>query len=256
MTSGGAALRIEEAGDPSHPLVVLVHGAMDRAAGMLRLSRRLDHDHHVVRYDRRGYGRSTPHPGPFDIDAHVADLVGILAGRRALLVGHSYGGDIVLALAHRHPELVVGAVVFESPRSWEPWWPSSSAAAMAEEARLDPAEGAEAFMRRVIGNRRWEALPERTRETRRAEGVPLREELSSIRRRAPWVDGEIRVPVMLGYGTKAREHHVRAMTLAAELIPGARLAVLDDCGHMANQTHPDMFRELLVDPLLADLERW
>lgn len=249
--SAPTPLRVESAGDPTHPLMVLVHGAMDRSAGMLRLSRRLDHDHHVVRYDRRGYGRSTPHPGPFHIDAHVDDLLAILAGRPAFLVGHSFGGNIVLALAHRHPELAVGVVVYEAPRSWEPWWPSSSAAAMAEEAALDPAEGAEHFMRRVVGRARWEALPERTREARRAEGVPLREELTSIRHRAPWIDGEISVPVMLGVGGKAREHHVRAMETAAAGIPNARLVVLPDCGHMANQTHPDLFREALIDPLLA-----
>ena len=45
----------ETAGDPANPLVVLIHGSMDRGAGLLRLSRRLDHDHHVLRYDRRGY---------------------------------------------------------------------------------------------------------------------------------------------------------------------------------------------------------
>ena len=46
----------EEAGDPDAPLVVVVHGTMDRAAGMLRLSRKLDHRYRVLRYDRRGYG--------------------------------------------------------------------------------------------------------------------------------------------------------------------------------------------------------
>ena len=51
-----------EAGPPGAPPVVLVHGAMDRSAGMLRLSRRLDETHRVLRYDRRGYGRSKPHP--------------------------------------------------------------------------------------------------------------------------------------------------------------------------------------------------
>jgi pimeloyl-ACP methyl ester carboxylesterase len=64
VTHTGPAIWAEEAGDAAHPLVVLVHGAMDRSAGMLRLSRRLDHEYRVVRYDRRGYGRSTPHGGP------------------------------------------------------------------------------------------------------------------------------------------------------------------------------------------------
>jgi pimeloyl-ACP methyl ester carboxylesterase len=76
----------ETAGDPSSPLVVVVHGSMDRSAGLLRLSRRLDGEHRVLRYDRRGYGRSrgarfveiagAGHLGPNTHSAAVADLLG------------------------------------------------------------------------------------------------------------------------------------------------------------------------------------
>ena len=57
----------EVAGPADAPLVVLVHGTMDRSTGMLKVSRRLDSRFRVVRYDRRGYGRSAPHDGPFEI---------------------------------------------------------------------------------------------------------------------------------------------------------------------------------------------
>ena len=106
----------EEAGDPEHPLVVVIHGSMDRSAGMLKLSRRLDADFRVLRYDRRGYGRSFPHPGPFTMDAQVEDLVGLLAGRKAVLIGHSYGGNVALATADHHPDLVAGVAVYETER--------------------------------------------------------------------------------------------------------------------------------------------
>ena len=39
------------------PCVVFVHGAMDRAAGMIRIARCLP-TWNIIRYDRRGYGRS------------------------------------------------------------------------------------------------------------------------------------------------------------------------------------------------------
>ena len=63
----------EEAGPSDAPLVVLVHGTMDRSTGMLRISRRLDDQLRVLRYDRRGYGKSSPHNGPFDMAAQVGD---------------------------------------------------------------------------------------------------------------------------------------------------------------------------------------
>ena len=125
----------EVAGPDDAPLVVLIHGSMDRSAGLLRLSRRLDDGHQVVRYDRRGYGRSRPHPGPYGIESQVGDVEALLAGRPAVVFGHSYGGNVALALASRRPDLVAAVAVFEVPLSWLDWWPGSTAAASGSPAR-------------------------------------------------------------------------------------------------------------------------
>jgi len=243
-------IRVEEAGDVTHPLIVLVHGAMDRSAGMLRLSRRLDDNFRVTRYDRRGYGRSTPHAGPYDMAAQVADLVEVIGTRQAVIVGHSYGGNIALAAAEQHPSLIAGVVIYETPLSWEPWWPGSTAGAVAIKAAGQPEEAAEAFMRRIIGVDRWEALPERTRATRRSEGVALVEELADLREHQPWHADRIQVPVVVGCGTRGAAHHKKGMEMVAATIPGADLIVLEGCGHAAPHTDSVAFRNHLVAPLL------
>jgi len=244
----------DEAGPEEAPLVVLVHGAMDRSAGMLKLSRRLDHDHRVLRYDRRGYGRSTPHPGPFSMPHQVDDLLALIGERRAILVGHSYGGNVALAAAARRADLVRGVVVYESPLSWMPWWPSATPGTAAIESAHDTEAAAEAFMRRLIGAERWEALPERTRATRRAEGAALVGELGDLRAHAPWVAAAITVPVWAGVGEHAVPHQQRGMRELAAMLPDCRLVELPGCRHMANATDPDLFRRLLVDPLLERLD--
>ena len=48
---------------PAAVHIVLVHGSLDRSAGMTKLSRRLEDGFRVARYDRRGYGRSMRTPG-------------------------------------------------------------------------------------------------------------------------------------------------------------------------------------------------
>ena len=106
--------------------VVLVHGSLDRSAGLLKLGRQLDRRFRVSRYDRRGYGRSRPHPGPFTMAGQVDDLVALVssapdATTPCVIVGHSYGGNVALAVADRHPDLVAAVVTYESPLSWEPW---------------------------------------------------------------------------------------------------------------------------------------
>ncbi len=239
----------EEAGDAAHPLIVLVHGSMDRSSGMLKLSRRLDADYRVLRYDRRGYGRSFPHDGPYTMDAQIRDLVELLAGRRAVIVGHSYGGNVALATAQRHPDLVAGVAVYETPLSWEPWWPGKTAGSVAVAASGKPQEAAEMFMRRMIGHRRWEALPESTRETRRAEGLAMVEELADLRRHQPWSAEHITMPVVTSYGSLGAPHHQEGMRYAASLLhcPFVELA---DCRHDAPLSHPGLFRTAVIESLL------
>ncbi len=242
----------EEAGDPDGPLVALVHGTMDRAAGMLRLSRKLDHRYRVLRYDRRGYGRSNPHDGPFDMPAQVHDLVSLLRGRPAVLVAHSYGGNVALATAALHPELVAGVALYETPMSWTSWWPGTTAGSVATAAReRSDADAAEVFMRRIIGDRRWEELPERTRATRRAEGAAMVGELTDLRAHEPWRPEQIVVPVIVGRGTRGAPHHVEGMARMADLISSAELVTLEGCRHDAPTSHPAEFHHLLVEPLMA-----
>ena len=239
----------EEAGSEADPLIVVIHGSMDRSAGMLKLSRRLDEDFRVLRYDRRGYGRSFPHDGPYTMDAQVADLVGLLDGRKAVLIGHSYGGNVALATADHHPDLVAGVAVYETPLSWEPWWTGTSAGAIAVAAADRPEDAAEQFLRRMLGDRRWEQLPERSRLIRRREGVAMVGELADLRRKQPWIAAHITAPVVVAFGSLGKPHHRQGMTYAAALL-GCPLVELVDCRHDAPSSHPALFRSAVVDPLL------
>ncbi len=258
----GAPVWRESAGPAGAAPIVLVHGSMDRSTGLLKVSRQLDATHRVVRYDRRGYGRSVGadgrHRGPFGIDHQVADLLDVLdrAGvtgapdAAAVLVGHSYGGNVALALAERHPHLVRAVAVYETPLSWEPWWPRSTAGAAAVAAVDEPEVAAERFMRRLIGDARWEALPERTRATRRAEGAAMVGELADLRIRAPWSAHGIRVPVVAAYGEHGAAHHRRGMEHLAEVLADAEVVELAGCRHDAPLSHPALFAERVVGRLL------
>jgi pimeloyl-ACP methyl ester carboxylesterase len=236
----------EEAGDPVAPLLVLVHGSMDRSAGLLRLSRRLAARRRVLRYDRRGYGRSAPHPGPFTMRDQVDDLASLVTDRPALIVGHSYGGNVALALAERHPELVRGAVVYESPLSWFDWWPGTTAGGAALATQGAPEDAAERFMRRLVGDEKWERLPPSTRATRRAEGVAMVGELTDLREHAAWNAGAISCEVLALYGEDGAEHHRRGIEFLGDRLPRCRVAEIAGARHFGPNTHADdVAREIL-----------
>jgi pimeloyl-ACP methyl ester carboxylesterase len=235
-----------EMGPAGGQMVALVHGAMDRSAAMVLLSRRLDIDHRVMRYDRRGYARSRSVGGPFTIDSHLADLANLLAGRRSVVFGHSYGGNVALALAERHPQLVRAVAVYEVPLSWLPWWPGSTGR-RGTAVRGTPEDAAEQFMRRMVGDDQWAALSESTRAARRSEGVAFVEEITDLGAAAPWHAESIDVPVVAMYGSLTREHHRDGCHYLAELLSDRDAIAIEGARHNGPYTHPDAVAAVIRD---------
>jgi pimeloyl-ACP methyl ester carboxylesterase len=226
---------------PRHPgaaLIVLVHGSLDRAASFARVARRL-RDLDVVAYDRRGYHRSRAAAPPAeDLADHVADLLAVIGGRRAAVVGHSLGGDVALAAALAEPDALSAVGAYEPPLPWLPWWPRRNRAVDDE----DPAGFAEAFFRRVVGDEAWDRLPERTRAERRAEGPALLAELRALRvEAAPFEIGALAVPLVVGRGELSLWHHRRAIDAVVEILPGTEVVEIEGAAHGAHRSHPDAF---------------
>ena len=225
------------------PPVALVHGSMDRSAGLLRLSRRLDDHHRVLRYDRRGYGRSAPHPGPFGVAEQVADLEALLAdvfdGRPVVVFGHSLGGDVAMAAAAAHPDLVPGLVVYEPPLSWLPWWPTTSAGSQALAGSSDPADAAEQFMRRPRRRPPLGASAAGTRAARRREGAAMVGELADLRARPAFDPTALEHAVVAMRGELGADHHRRGIEHLAGTLPGCEVVVVDGAKHFGPNTHAD-----------------
>jgi pimeloyl-ACP methyl ester carboxylesterase len=242
-------LHLGHGGDPDGVPVVLVHGAMDRGAAFLRATRLLrDLDWWV--YDRRGYGRSvTEHP--VDLEGHVADLLDVIdlvtarRGRPVVVVGHSLGGTIALAAARRRPGAVAAVAAYESPLTWEPWWPRHGPGGGAALEDDEPAVAAERFMRRVAGEQVWDSLPEATRRRRLEEGATLVAELSSARRAAPYEPEDVAVPCVIARGSGTDEHRTRAAGQLADTVPDAELVVVRGADHGVHTSDPQAFADLV-----------
>jgi pimeloyl-ACP methyl ester carboxylesterase len=108
------AVRITGCGSP----IVLVHGSLDDHRAWQRVVPYLSDEYRVVRYDRRGHGRSTCPLGQGTIGqdcADLAELVRALELEAPLVVGHSYGANTALLLGAYYPELTGGLVMHEPP---------------------------------------------------------------------------------------------------------------------------------------------
>ena len=147
-------LHVVRYGEPDGRLpVVVVHGGLDRASSFGRVARQLA-DLSVVLYDRRGYGRSIE-AGPAPIERHVDDLLQVIGPTPSVVFGHSVGAVIAILAASREPQRVRALLAYEPPMPWVDWWPRRRP----DRAPLDPADEAEHFMRRMVGDRIWRRLP-------------------------------------------------------------------------------------------------
>jgi pimeloyl-ACP methyl ester carboxylesterase len=223
------------------PTVVLVHGSLDRGATFARVVRRLS-DLNVITYDRRGYNHSRAMPLARSLDEHVRDLVALVDAGPAVVVGHSYGGDVALGAAIASPDTIGGVGAYEPPLPWLDWWPRRSASSIADE---DPGSFAEGFFRRVVSDAGWERLSPSVRAARRADGPALVAELAELRQTAPLDIDRLRVPLVLGRGENSVWHHRRAIDALVEVVPDAEVVEIPGSAHGAPLSHPDAFAALV-----------
>lgn len=110
----GASLSVcdwREGTAPATPFL-LVHGLASNARLWDGVARRLTAaGHPVVAVDQRGHGRSAKPDVGYDTDTVCADLIAVLddlGWQRSIAVGQSWGGNVVVELAARHPERLAG----------------------------------------------------------------------------------------------------------------------------------------------------
>lgn len=224
-------------------VLVAVHGAMDRSTSFRRLWTHLP-DWAVVAYDRRGYAGSVDLPVTEDFGQQVNDLLEVVHAKvspsdRVLALGHSYGGNVVLAAAAAHADLLAAAVVYEPPALWLLPWPNPAS------PELAPGDQAEAFIRRVAGDRVWERLPEATRALRRAEGDTLASDMASLRSGRPFDPKDVAIPVVVGYGGRGYSPAADWARQLASDLPHGRLFEVPEAEHGIHVGAPDALADLV-----------
>jgi pimeloyl-ACP methyl ester carboxylesterase len=213
---------------------------------------------HVLRYDVRGYGRSSrPEPGrPY---SHVADLAAVMdaAGmERAALVGCSMGGAIALDVALTHPERVAALVLaapglggFEETPEEEGWY-ADLGAEMEAAMAVEDLERVQDLRLRIwapmgtsdaAGRRIREIAFDNLHEITMDEGAAERLDPPAIERLH-----EISAPTLVLPADHDPPDMTRLCRLLAERIPGARVVAIHDTDHVINLRRPAEFDDAVL----------
>jgi len=265
-THDGGTLYVVERGNELDPPIVLSHGVtLSVPIWFHQLEELPKEGFRAIAFDHRGHGRSVLGRGGHSLENLGRDIKTLLERldlRGAVLVGHSMGGVAVQSFVTRFPEVAaerVAGIVLLSTLAYTPFGSHSTRA----KARLEKLSKRTPDMQWL-----WDApnlgfLAARVGfgKNPRPSHVELVRKLMSecpaeTRRDAP--------RVLVGLDLKAELPKVRIPTLVvggtadvltppfeartiAELIPGARLELMHDGGHLLMLERTEELDRLIVD---------
>lgn len=252
----GGRLYYEAAGE-GHPLTLIHAGVADCSMWDQQWGEFAKH-FRVIRYDTRGFGRTTTQDVSFSNRQDLHDLLKHLGADKTYLLGISRGGQIAIDFTLEHPEMVDALIPVASGFSGYEGEP--------------PEEEMKLFMQMED---HWEK-----QEWDQLAGMEVRVWVDGFGRKGdadPWVRGRIRDMVSANYkrdepegqprvlqppaAGRLSEIHVPTLVIVGDLdtagtqemantmeqsIPGATKVVFPGVAHMVNMEKPDEFTRLVI----------
>jgi pimeloyl-ACP methyl ester carboxylesterase len=258
IAAGEIELDYERSGNADGPPLLLIMGmsgtALSWGEPFLQLLRK---DFDVIAYDHRGVGASTPLDGPVTTSQMAEDAVALLAALElddVHVLGISMGGMIAQELALAHPqrvrtltlgctycggegsalasEAVIGKLAEamgsgDRERALRAGWEVNVSAQMADDDEAYAAFHATALRRAV-------AVPVIMQQMQACAAHDTNARLT-----------QLELPTLVIHGTEDQMLPVENGRLIASRIPGARLEIFEDVGHLFFVERPERSAELV-----------
>jgi 3-oxoadipate enol-lactonase len=239
--------------DDDAPVVVFINSLGTDFRIWLPLIDELTANWSILLYDKRGHGLSDRGKTPYTIEEHADDLIGLcrhVGIKKAVFVGLSVGGLIVQALYARKPELVRKIVLSNTAHK------IGTAEMWATRIAAVEKDGIEALADGVL--ERWFTPDFRARRKTdlagyrnmlvRQDAIGYAATCGAIRDAdfTETVSG-IKVPVLCIGGDKDGATPPDLIKTTASMIPGARVEIIDSCGHIPCVEQPEELAELLTN---------
>jgi pimeloyl-ACP methyl ester carboxylesterase len=261
----GVRMHYQEAGSPTSPAIILIHGFASSTLVWSKVFLELAASgFRVIALDMLGYGYSgKPRNGEYTIARQaslVMQLLDKLRIKRAHIVGSSYGGAVAATCALDYPNrvdklILVAPVNNNRPLAFTlmrmfgaPFFGDVLSPLLIGSRRL-----LRLRMKRVYDRHAW-VLDERRVDARhqplRASGT----QRAMIRTVRSW-DAErisrearlIKQPTLLLWGDNDIEIPPADGERLHDEIPGSRLIVFLNCGHLPHEEYPEAFTKIVTD---------
>jgi pimeloyl-ACP methyl ester carboxylesterase len=258
----GVELFCEKTGNSGEPLV-LVHGSWvnhhnwDRVVPLLALS------YQVITYDRRGHSQSERPSGAGSIQQDTADLAALIETLQiapAHIVGHSFGGSIVLRLCAERPDQLRSTIVHEPPllgllandRQGQEILKSIQPRIQAVIERLefgDMEGGVQLFVETIaFGPGEWALVPAEFKQMVIHNAPTFLDEMHDPKALSIDIDqlSSFPHPMLFTYGEHSPAFLQRIVEILAKALPQAQRKMFAGAGHEPEDGHPEEYVNMLL----------
>jgi pimeloyl-ACP methyl ester carboxylesterase len=259
----GEKIHYQEAGKLHATPLILIHGFASSTLVWSKVFLNLaEAGYRVIAPDMLGYGyTSKPRNGPYTIEGQAQMITGLmdqLGIDKASIVGSSYGGAVAATIALDYPDRVekltlIGAVNNNEPLRFKLMRLFSARVVgdVVSPLLIGSRRLLRMRMKRVYDRHEW-VLDERRVDARH---LPLRaaETHRAIIRTVRGWDADrisrdahlIRKPTLLLWGENDQEIPLADGKRLHHQIPGSRLIVFQECGHLPHEEYPEEFVEVI-----------
>ncbi|NYT68500.1 alpha/beta fold hydrolase [Pusillimonas noertemannii] len=240
-TSNGLAYERRGKGLP----LVLLHGWCLNAKMWAYAQEDLGADHEIITFDLAGFGRSSHLAGPYGFERHARDLAAAfneLELQRPVVAGFAFGAAIAVALGKSNPTQITAVIAVglpsaqaspyaKMPRAMRRDWPGfarKSAEALFYNTQSEATLG---WIERMFGDASLCVAVETVRLLEHYEPAEA-------------VKG-LELPTLLIHGDQDQVAPVATGQACAQAIPGSKLAVVENCGHLIVIDNKNAFHDVV-----------
>jgi 3-oxoadipate enol-lactonase len=240
--------RIAVAMEGRGPLVLFLHGiGGNRNHWQHQIAFFSRQGFRAAAWDARGYGDSEDYEGALrfaDFTSDVLRTLDFLAEQSAHVVGLSMGGRIARNFALAHPARVRTLTLANTSPGFDALSPEEVLRFVDERKNRTP-ESTSRLLGSAPRTGAHEALLASFHALRNDSYLKTLEASVAQDRDAPLE--KLAVPTLVITGDEDRVYPLELTRRMAQRIPGAKLAVLEACGHLSNLEQPERFNEVLLD---------
>jgi pimeloyl-ACP methyl ester carboxylesterase len=253
VTVFGAKINYVEAGDPSKPAVILLHGLGGSTQNWQLTTPAIAQNYHVFVPDQVGFGKSDKPLLKYRVATYVDFLdkfMSELKIEKASLVGNSMGGWVAAWMAIKYPNRVEKIVLADAAGIMPAVLPDVQIYQLNNSTRDEIRANMKLlFATPALQNNELLVDQFMTARVQAGDGGTINSLIESIRRKEDFLNdrlGDIKKPTLIIWGKQDGLLPVADATTFNKGIAGSELLIFDQCGHAPMIEKPADFNKAVL----------